>query len=127
MTNRWIWLVLASSLVACGSHLHSRRGGWTEAQIAALPADIQSGYEVFAVRCSRCHTLSRPLSADISDPEHWQRYVARMRRMPGAGISGPDAEQILVFLTHHAQGVAARKAKGQWITPRLGEPPEGAP
>jgi hypothetical protein len=53
---------------------------------------------VFARRCSRCHTLARPLNAQIRDPQHWVRYVTRMRRNPGSGINPQDAELILNFL-----------------------------
>lgn len=120
----FIVLLITASCAAINS---GRRGGWSEAEVETLPPEVRASYSIFAARCSRCHTLSRPLGAGIADPEHWERYVARMRRMPGAGISGPDAEQILVFLIHHARGVAEQRSKGAWLAPRLGSPLEETP
>jgi hypothetical protein len=73
--------------------------------VTAYPADIQNAYRVFAVRCSRCHTLARPLNARISDPEHWVRYVTRMRRNPSSGINPKDADIILSFLLYYTNEV----------------------
>ena len=99
----------------------ARRGGWPAARVRTLPEDVREAYGFFASRCSRCHTLSRPLSAGIEDPEHWRRYVARMRRMPGAGISGEDAKRILTFLEYHADWVRQRKETGNWFESRFGD------
>ncbi|MEZ4407085.1 MAG: hypothetical protein R3A52_11480 [Polyangiales bacterium] len=66
---------------------------------ASLPTAVRADYEVFANRCSRCHPLARPLNARVDDDEHWALYVARMRRMPGSGISPDDAPKILRFLS----------------------------
>ena len=66
-----------------------------------------SAYRVFAVRCSRCHTLARPLNARIDDPQHWIRYVARMRRQPGSGISRADTAPILRFLHYYSTSTLA--------------------
>jgi len=89
-------------LGGCTSGRAGRRGGLPKATVATYPPDIQAAYELFAVRCSRCHTLSRPLNAAIYDHEHWENYVGRMRRHAGSGISPKDAEQILVFLRFYA-------------------------
>ena len=92
--------------------------------VSTYPDDIQKAYEVFAVRCSRCHTLARPLNARIRDPEHWVRYVTRMRRNPGSGINEKDAEIILRFLFYYTQQVAAEE-DGAETAPE--EPPPSPP
>ena len=52
-----------------------------------VPDDLKSDYQRFATRCSKCHSLARPLSAGIKDDDHWDNYVNRMRRQPGSGSS----------------------------------------
>lgn len=93
---------LLLTLFACRTGAPARRGGLPEAEVMALPPAVQTSYRLFAVKCSRCHTLSRPLNASIYEHKHWESYVARMRRHAGSGISPADAEQILVFLRHYA-------------------------
>lgn len=70
-----------------------------------LPDDIRPAYERFAFHCSRCHTLTRPLTAHIDSLTHWDRYVARMRLMPGSGIGADDERVILRFLYYYSQEV----------------------
>jgi hypothetical protein len=77
---------------------------------SAMPTDVQADYEVFSQRCSKCHSLARPLNSGIDDDEWWARYVARMRRMPGSGISHDDEAQILRFL--HWYSLDQKKKKG---------------
>jgi hypothetical protein len=78
-----------------------------QVDVSKYPADIQSAYRVFAVRCSRCHTLARPLNARITDPDHWVRYVTRMRRNPSSGINPKDADIILSFLLYYTKELQA--------------------
>lgn len=83
------------------------RGGLPAEQVATFPPEVRASYELFTRRCSRCHSLARPLTAPIGDREHWSRYVTRMRRQPSSGISPADAEEILVFLEHWSRVRAA--------------------
>ena len=48
-----------------------------------LSVELRADYEVFAQRCSKCHSLSRPLNAGITENARWEKYVERMRLMPG--------------------------------------------
>lgn len=66
--------------------------------VAAIPPEVRPDYELFASRCSRCHTLARPLEARVWTMHHWEAYVTRMRRQPGSGISLDDQPGILRFL-----------------------------
>jgi hypothetical protein len=100
--------------------------------VSRYPPDIKAAYEVFAVRCSRCHTLARPLNARIDDPQHWVRYVARMRLNPSSGINAKDGQIILRFLLYYMhQRAQERGDSNSEPTPAAegssGEAPEDAP
>jgi hypothetical protein len=104
--RRHATLALLLGLVGLGAGCatHASRHGET-VDVSKYPPEIQEAYEVFAVRCSRCHNLSRPLDARITDPQHWVRYVNRMRLQPGSGIDAQNAKIILRFLLYyHGEG-----------------------
>jgi hypothetical protein len=103
VTTRLAIAISFALLVACVGGGSSRRGGLPEDMVKTFPPDVEQSYRLFAVRCSRCHTLSRPLNASISEYSHWEQYVARMRRHSGSGISPQDAEEILVFLKYYTE------------------------
>ena len=65
---------------------------------AKLTPEVRADYDVFAQKCSKCHSLAKPLNSHVDDDEVWIRYVAKMRRQPGSGISEHDGEAILRFL-----------------------------
>jgi hypothetical protein len=78
--------------------------------VATLPPDLRPDYAVFARRCSKCHSLARPLGSGISEDAAWVDYVDRMRRQPGSGISQADVAPILRFLHHYALEERRRRA-----------------
>jgi hypothetical protein len=80
-----------------------------------LPENIRADYDVFAHRCSKCHSLARPLSANITDDEQWVLYVNRMRRQPGSGISRTDQDAILRFLKYYAADLRRKEAEKNGI------------
>ena len=94
---------VCASISACGSRSESL-------DPSTLPENIRTDYAVFARRCSRCHSLARPLGAGIKDDQHWELYVNRMRRQPASGISYDDQKHILAFLRWHAHELRAREA-----------------
>ncbi|HKP59968.1 MAG TPA: hypothetical protein VJV78_24760 [Polyangiales bacterium] len=100
-------LALAGLFLSCAGTSSVRYGDRID--VSGYPKDVQDAYKVFAVRCSRCHTLARPLNARIRDPEHWVRYVTRMRRNPSSGINTKDAEIILRFLLYYTEQLAAEE------------------
>ena len=117
-TERGRRLALATALTAglaygagCATESWVHRGGLPPERVAKLPEDVRASYDLFAQRCSRCHTLSRPLDANIDQLDHWRSYVARMRRQPGSGISHEDADQILVFLKYYMEERLKPKAE----------------
>jgi hypothetical protein len=98
-------LGMASATPACSS---SRSEGL---DVATLPPEVRGDYEVFAHKCSKCHSLARPLQSGISDDDFWREYVARMRRQPASGIHRNDEEPILRFLHYYSMS-KRRPVKG---------------
>ena len=92
-------------LVGCLAQPAWRRADGVEA--SSLPEALRADYAVFAQRCSKCHSLARPLEAGVRGDAWWARYVTKMRNMPGSGISPEDEAPILRFL--HAYNAAEPK------------------
>lgn len=65
---------------------------------AEIPAQLRGDLDSFAVNCSKCHGLERPLNAHVTDTRHWDLYVARMMRTAGSAISESERPRILRFL-----------------------------
>jgi hypothetical protein len=93
--TRATWLALIFALGGCAGAVSERRDGL---DVSALPADVQGDYAVFAQRCSKCHSLARPLQSGITQDSYWHMYVEKMRRQPGSGISEADTVPVLRFL-----------------------------
>jgi hypothetical protein len=106
-------IVLAlAGLLACGGAGQEARGGGGGAEGAdtsSMPEEVRTDYVVFARRCSKCHSLARPLNSGIDDDAYWAEYVRRMRLQPASGISHEDEATILRFL--HWYSVEQRKRK----------------
>jgi len=93
--------------------------------VSKYPKEQQSNYLVFAARCSKCHTLARPINSPYALPEEWDAYVKKMSRKPRSGLDGDGDEkkkirqQIIDFLTYDSSVrkkdaiEAKRKAKGK--------------
>jgi hypothetical protein len=94
---------LCWALSGCADHPDAR-------DVATSP-EARDDYQLFAARCSKCHSLARPLNSGIDDDEHWEMYVARMRRQPGSGITAEDSVAILRFL--HLFSVEERRKKAE--------------
>lgn len=94
---------VVAGVLACGPRLE----GMDQSKV---PDNLRGDYQVFAARCSKCHSLARPLTSEISDDEQWVNYVNRMRRQPGSGISMQDQEQVLRFLFWYASEIRRKEA-----------------
>ena len=68
--------------------------------ISKYPAALKDNYDLFSQKCTQCHKLSRPINSDYALPSEWSRYVKRMMRKPGSGISSSEAKQIYEFLAY---------------------------
>ncbi len=115
----------ASGAESSGEPLFAGDMGPAEVDVSKYPPELQKIYRTALKRCSKCHSLARPLNAvflelskeDIvklkkkagKDAENgavlqvgetiWKRYVKRMMRKPGAGIKKKDGKKIWQFLS----------------------------
>jgi hypothetical protein len=67
--------------------------------ISTYPAEQQKNYKLFAEKCSKCHTIARPINTTMTKPE-WERYVKRMMHKPNSGISDSQGKNIYEFLAY---------------------------
>lgn len=99
---------LALALVALASgqepsneeRLASFDRGPDSIDVSGYPEEMRARYEIFARKCSKCHTLARPINSDYALPEEWSRYVKRMMRKPGSEISPAEGKEIYEFLAY---------------------------
>ena len=67
--------------------------------ISAYPVPQQAAYKVFTTKCSKCHTIARPMNTMMKRDE-WERYVKRMMHKPNSGISDAQGKMIFDFLVY---------------------------
>ena len=67
--------------------------------VSAYPAEQQANFKLFAGKCSKCHTIARPLNTMMTRDE-WSRYVKRMMHKPNSGISDTQGKQIFEFMVY---------------------------
>jgi mono/diheme cytochrome c family protein len=67
--------------------------------VSAYPAPMQAAYKMFSTKCSKCHTIARPINTMMKRDE-WERYVKRMMHKPNSGINDNQGKQIFAFLVH---------------------------
>ncbi len=70
--------------------------------VSTYPELMQEYYEVFFKKCSKCHTLARPINTDFT-LDKWERYVKRMMRKPGSGITTSSGKKIFDFLKYYTE------------------------
>ncbi|MBI3582944.1 MAG: photosystem P840 reaction-center cytochrome c-551 [Nitrospinae bacterium] len=89
--------------------------GSDKIDVSKYPRVMQEAYKVFASKCSKCHTLARPINSPYAIPEEWERYIKMMMRKPGSGIDPKSAKTIYEFLKYDSQvrkkGLYERKLK----------------
>lgn len=113
---------LTAAALACGG---PRSEGLDASK---LPENVREDYAIFEQRCSKCHSLARPLGAGIRDDDEWALYVNRMRLQPGSGITTADQERILRFLRHHAAELRKRdEGRSSPATVDASTPPSSPP
>ena len=67
--------------------------------VSSYPAAQQKAYKLFEGKCSKCHTIARPINTTMTKPE-WERYVKRMMHKPNSGISNNQGKEIYDFLAY---------------------------
>ena len=91
-----------TALIAFGASAAAQFGSHPDEMkidISSYPADVQSGYKVFANKRSECHGLDSSLKQSRS-PEGWTAEVRRMQAMASAHINDREADAIANFLTY---------------------------
>lgn len=74
--------------------------GTDSIDVSQYPKQQQDNYLVFATKCSKCHTLARPVNSPYALPKQWQTYVTKMSHKPRSGIDQDSAQAIIDFLTY---------------------------
>ncbi len=73
--------------------------GPDKVNVSSYPADLQKNYKLFADKCSKCHTIARPINTSMTKAE-WERYVKRMMHKPNSGIGDNQGKAIYEFLAY---------------------------
>ena len=73
--------------------------GVSKIDVGSYPAEQQKGYKLFNDKCSKCHTIARPINTTMTKDE-WSRYVKRMMHKPNSGISDSQGKAIFEFLAY---------------------------
>ncbi len=67
--------------------------------LATYAPEMKATYNLFRNKCSKCHTLARPLNTDLP-PTKWEEYIKRMMKKPGSGIKPDEAKRIWQFIVY---------------------------
>ncbi len=104
MKHTYKLLALATLLPAfliapafAGDKKYNADQGPDSVDASSFPEAQKKRYKMFASKCSKCHTLARPINTDKSKGE-WKQYVKRMMNKPDSGISPKQGKQIYKFL-----------------------------
>ena len=73
--------------------------GPDKVDVSAYPPETQKAYKLFTGKCSKCHTIARPINTIMTRAE-WERYVKRMMHKPNSGISDKEGKEIFDFLAY---------------------------
>ena len=73
--------------------------GPDKVNVSSYPAEQQKNYKLFNEKCSKCHTIARPINTTMTKDE-WARYVKRMMHKPNSGISDSQGKAIFEFLAY---------------------------
>ena len=85
---------------AAGDKVFAADKGPDSIDVTKYPKEQQDAYAVFAAKCSRCHTLARPINSDYALPEEWTAYVDKMRHKARSGITDDAQKTITDFLIY---------------------------
>lgn len=69
--------------------------------VSSFPPEMQQRYLVFAEKCSKCHTLARPINAQLKGGD-WKNYIKKMIRRPSSGINEETGRRIFEFLKFYS-------------------------
>ena len=122
MQNTIVWIVVLGIILLVGigmiyalrvqrvaPKIYAADKGPNFIDVTAYPPKMQEAYQLFTRKCSRCHTVARPINSTFP-PEKWREYVYKMMRKPGSGLTPKTADRIIEFLIYDSQ---QRKKKTQ--------------
>jgi hypothetical protein len=69
--------------------------------VSRYPAEQRKNYEMYSVKCQKCHPLARSVNARFTAQE-WKKYMKRMIRRPNSGINEEQAATIYEFLKYYS-------------------------
>lgn len=78
-----------------------RDGGPGTVDVSGYPEAQQKNYQMYSVKCSKCHPLARSINARFT-AQDWKRYMKRMIRRPNSGINEEQAANIYEFLKYYS-------------------------
>jgi hypothetical protein len=77
--------------------------GPSKIDVSKYPPDMKAKYKIFADKCSKCHTIARPINCEFALDDEWERYIKRMMNKAGSIISPDDGKQIFEFLVYDSK------------------------
>jgi mono/diheme cytochrome c family protein len=84
------------------AHLAKLDAGAKTIDVSKYPDEQKAGYKLFAKKCSKCHTIARPINSDFVLPAQWERYIKRMMYKPNSQMNDQDGKTIYKFLVYDA-------------------------
>jgi hypothetical protein len=78
-----------------------RDDGPDRVDVADYPPVEQRRYELFRVKCNRCHSVARPIASRF-DHRQWAVYSKRMARRPNSAINDAQLDEIYAFLRYYS-------------------------
>ena len=108
--HKAIRFMLPAALVAVPLFIVAQSGNVTLPQdkgpktinVSSYPPAQQKAYKLFVSKCSKCHTIARPINTTMTR-DQWERYVKRMMHKPNSGISNKQGKEIFDFLVYDQQ------------------------
>jgi hypothetical protein len=98
-------LTAAVLLATAQGSADGRDKGPDRLDVSSYPAEEQARYPLFQEKCSRCHTLARPINSRFTVAA-WKRYAKKMIQRPNSGINEEEAEELYAFLRYYAARTA---------------------
>ena len=78
-----------------------RDGGPAAIDVSSYPPEMKKSYDMYAVKCAKCHPLGRSVNARFS-AQDWKRYMKKMIRRPNSGINEEQAANVYDFLKYYS-------------------------
>ncbi len=72
--------------------------GPNKIDVSEYPKEQQKNYKLFSSKCSKCHTLARPINSKFVTPKEWTAYVKLMGKKRRSGVRKKDIPKITSFL-----------------------------